>query len=281
LAATAADGEQSMSEIRVADYRVEPGAGLRLSRVPSRVGQPHEKNTAKEKTIRLQQRMLELQELLYAQGTRAVLIVLQAMDAAGKDSTIRRCFGPLNPHRCATAGFKQPTHVEQAHDFLWRIHQRVPPRGTIGIFNRSHYEDILVPRVKTGMDKQARERRYGHINAFERLLTDEGTVIVKFYLHVSKDYQRQRLLRRLHREDKRWKFQPCDLEERKRWDDYIAAYEEILEHCSTGQAPWYVVPSERRWYRDLVIATVLTRTLETMNPRLPVPSYDYQDSDIV
>lgn len=270
-----------MSELRVEDFRVEPGTAVHLDRIASCVGEKEKKAEAKEETVRLQQRMLELQELLYAEGSRAVLIVLQAMDAAGKDSAIRRCFGPLNPHRCSTTSFKQPTESERAQDFLWRIHQHVPRRGTIAIFNRSHYEDILVPRVKMGMRRGQRERRYGHIVDFERLLVDEGTVILKFYLHVSKDYQRERLLRRLHRDDKRWKFQPGDLEERKWWDKYMATYQEIFQHCSTERAPWYIVPSERRWYRDLVIVTALASTLESMDLQLPVPSFDYRDSDIV
>ena len=221
--------------------------------------------------------MQDLQERLYAESRRSVLLVLQAMDTAGKDSSIREVTDGLNPQGCRVWSFKAPSSEERAHDFLWRVHARAPKQGMIAIFNRSHYEDVLIARVKNLAPPDLIEARYGHINAFERLLADHGTRIVKVMLHVSKEYQLERLKRRLERPDKHWKFNPADLAERERWDAYMRAYEVAMERCSTDYAPWYVVPAERRWFRDLVLTQLLRETLEDMDPQYPAPAFDPAD----
>ena len=218
-----------------------------------------------------------MQEKLYAEGGQSLLLVLQAMDTAGKDSTIRSVTRGVNPQGCRVYSFKVPSANELARDFLWRVHHQVPPRGHIGIFNRSHYEDVLVVRVKQLVPEALLERRYDHINEFERMLSDHGTRVVKVMLHISKDYQLARLRRRLERPDKLWKFNPGDLKERARWEDYMRAYEIMLERCSTEYAPWYVVPAEKRWFRNLLITNLLLRTLDEMNPQLPDLSFDPAD----
>jgi len=216
----------------------------------------------------------ELQELMYAEGKHAVLVVLQAMDAGGKDSTIRSVFGRINPQGCRVWNFKAPSARELSHDYLWRVHHRAPGRGYIGVFNRSHYEDVLIVRVKNLVEEKRWKRRYEHINNLEKLLTDEGTVIRKFYLHISKDYQKKRFQRRLDRPDKHWKFNPADLKERAHWSDYRRAYEAVLERCSTEAAPWYVIPAEKRWYRNLLISTIMVETLESLKMEYPKPDFD-------
>jgi PPK2 family polyphosphate:nucleotide phosphotransferase len=203
--------------------------------------------------------------------------VLQAMDTAGKDSSIRELTDGLNPQGCRVWNFKAPSTEERAHDFLWRLHHRAPKKGMIAIFNRSHYEDVLIAKVKGLAPAALIEKRYGHINDFERLLADHGTRIVKVMLHVSKDYQLGRLKRRLERPDKHWKFDPGDLTERARWDDYMRAYETAISRCSTEHAPWYIVPAERRWFRDLVLTQLLRETLEEMAPQYPAPTFDPAD----
>lgn len=261
-------------------YRVEPGSDVQLSDCPSRVGEDEQKQLAKKVSSQLAGQLTELQDLLYADRSRAVLVVLQAMDACGKDSTIRRCFGMLNPQRCRTHSFKQPTRLEQWHDFLWRIHYRSPAKGIIGILNRSHYEAVLVEKVKRLAPADVIEKRYHHINAFEEMLADEGTTIIKFYLHASKPYQKERLERRIRRPDKRWKFNVNDLNERAYWEDYMRAYEAVLRRCSTNHAPWYIVPAERRWYRDLVIMQTLVEHLRALNLKMPEPEIDLESVTI-
>ena len=216
----------------------------------------------------------ELQERLYAEGKQGLLVVLQAMDAGGKDSTIRKVFGGLNPQGVVVSSFKAPSKIELAHDYLWRIHQCAPGKGYIGVFNRSHYEDVLIVRVHGWASPDSLERRYEHINAFEKLLSDEGTQVVKIMLHISKDYQLERFRRRLERPDKHWKFNPEDLKEREFWDDYMRAFEIALERCSTEVAPWYVIPAEARWFRDVAIAQLVHDTLAAMNPQYPKPGFD-------
>ena len=236
-----------------------------------------DKDDAKEMLDDNQEHLNDLQERLFAEGKQSVLLVLQAMDTAGKDSTIRKVMGDLNPQGCQVASFKAPSKEELAHDFLWRIHDHAPAKGMIGIFNRSHYEDVLIVRVHGWASPELIEQRYGHINAFEKLLADHGTRIIKVMLNVSKDYQLERLRRRLRRPDKHWKFNPGDLKERARWDDYMDAYETALRRCSTPYAPWYVIPAENRWFRDLVISRLLIDTLEAMNPQFPEPDFDPAD----
>jgi PPK2 family polyphosphate:nucleotide phosphotransferase len=250
---------------------VEQGKGLSLDMVVSRKGSDDDKKRYKSMLPLLQKEISKQVQKMYASRSHAVLIVLQAMDAAGKDSTIRRCFGPLNPQRCRTAGFVEPTRVEKRHDYLWRIHRRAPQRGTITVFNRSHYESVLVEKVKNLCLPDRLEKRYRSINDFERMLVDEGTVILKFYLHISKEYQKARLERRLRKESKRWKFAMSDVKERALWIDYQQAYETAFHRCSTAHAPWYIVPSERRWYRDMVIVSTLLNRLRALDLHFPEP----------
>ena len=262
-------------------YRVPTDGTFSLSSLdPADTQRLDEKTHKKEAKALLgqnQERLDELQERLYAESKQSVLLVLQAMDTAGKDSTIRKVVGDVNPQGCLVTSFKAPSNEERAHDFLWRVHEHAPPKGYIGIFNRSHYEDVLIVRVHGWAPPGLIEKRYDHINAFEKLLADHGTRIVKVMLYVSKDYQLERLRRRLRRPDKHWKFNPGDLKERKRWDDYMEAYQIVLRRCSTPYAPWYVIPAEQRWFRDLVISQLLVDTLEAMDPQFPEPSFNPAD----
>jgi PPK2 family polyphosphate:nucleotide phosphotransferase len=217
----------------------------------------------------LLERLSQLQTALYAESRQALLVVLQGRDASGKDGLIRKVFGPLNAQGCVVASFKRPTEYELARDYLWRVHQVVPPKGTIGVFNRSHYEDVLVVRVHQLVPKSVWSLRYQQINEFERMLSENRVRIVKFFLHISREEQQERLLERLRDPQKNWKFQVGDLEERKRWNDYTEAYEDALERCSTAWAPWYIVPSDRNSTRNLLVAQVLVATLEDMAPQFP------------
>jgi len=214
-------------------------------------------------------RMAELQELMFAEGKHALLIVLQAMDAGGKDSTIRRVMEAFNPQGCHVVGFSVPTELERGHDFLWRIHQHTPPLGHVAIFNRSHYEDVLIVRVNGLAPEEVWQERYQHINNFERLLADSGVTILKFYLHISKDEQKKRFQERLDRKDKNWKFNPADLETRAQWDSYMAAFEDVFARCNHPWAPWYIAPANRKWYRNLVISTAIVEALEKLDMRYP------------
>lgn len=259
---------------KIDDYRIKPGTKLRLADIPSDDTGGMDKEECRSKTLALLERLTELQDLFYASSERALLFVLQAMDTAGKDSTIRSVFGPVNPQGCRVTAFKVPSEHELAHDFLWRVHANAPPRGQIGVFNRSHYEDVLVVRVKGLVPEKCWRSRYDHINAFERLLVDEGTIIRKVYLHISKDYQKERLLRRLARPEKNWKFSPGDLKERALWPEYMKAYEEAISRCSTEWAPFYVIPAEKRWFRDYLIVKLLVETLEALDMKHPEPSFD-------
>ncbi|MEM8600909.1 MAG: PPK2 family polyphosphate kinase, partial [Bacteroidota bacterium] len=216
----------------------------------------------------------DLQERLYAQGSQSLLFVFQAMDAGGKDSSIRKVFGPLNPQGVRVWSFKVPSKKEAAHDYLWRIHRRAPGDGYIGVFNRSHYEAVLVEKVLDLAPADRVAKRYTQINDFERLLSDEGTTVVKVMLHISKAYQLERFKRRLRKPDKFWKFNPSDLDTRALWDDYMAAFEVALSRCSTVHAPWYVIPAENRWFRNLALAQLVRETLERMDPQFPPPDFD-------
>ncbi len=240
---------------------------------PSYVGQ-WTKKAARSELKNLQARLRQLQERLYAQGSQALLIVLQAMDAGGKDGTIKRVFEGVNPQGVTVTSFKAPTEEELAHDFLWRIHRHAPRHGYIGIFNRSHYEDVLIVRVNQLVPESVWQARYDHINAFERLLTDSGTRILKFYLHISKEEQRERFQERLDNPEKHWKFSLGDLALRQHWNDYMHAYEDAISRCNTSYAPWHIVPANRKWYRNLVITQTIVETLEAMNPTYPSPEPD-------
>jgi PPK2 family polyphosphate:nucleotide phosphotransferase len=215
------------------------------------------------------QRMADLQETMFAQGKHSLLIVLQAMDAGGKDSTIRHVMDGFNPQGCHVIGFGVPTELERDHDFLWRIHPHTPPRGHVTIFNRSHYEDVLVVRVNKLVPKSVWQARYDHINAFEKLLVDSGVTILKFYLHISKDEQKERFQERLDRKEKNWKFNPDDLKTRELWDDYMEAFEDVFARCNHPWAPWYIVPANRKWYRNWVVSSTIVETMEKMGLEYP------------
>lgn len=250
---------------------VPPGKTLRLADRDPRgtPGFDGDKEAGKARQLALNARLEELQERLYAQGTRRLLVVLQALDAGGKDGTIRSVFDGVNPQGVKVACFKKPTPIEEAHDFLWRVHPHAPACGEIAIWNRSHYEDVLVARVHDLCTETTWRRRYRHIAAFEQMLVDEGTTIRKFFLHISKDEQKKRLQERIDDPKKRWKWSSRDLDERARWDDYQQAYEDALAATSTHDAPWYVVPADRNWYRDLAVSEVIVDTLEAMDLKLP------------
>lgn len=257
-------------------YRVRPDQVIRLDE-----WDPDEtvlfdggKDEAKAQLPALNQRLDTLQELLWAQHTHKLLVVLQAMDTGGKDSTIRHVFEGVNPQGVKVHSFVVPTPEELAHDYLWRVHQCTPGNGEIAIFNRSHYEDVLVVRVHKLVPPEVWKRRYAHINAFEQMLADEGTTIRKFFLHISKDEQKKQLQERLDDPSKRWKFRKADLDERKRWPAYQEAYEDVLTKTSTDYAPWYIVPANRRWYRNLLVSQVLIETLESLQMSYPQPEED-------
>jgi len=253
-------------------YVVKPGTKLKIAGYPTNdTGKFKNRDDAALETAAHLRRLDELQEVMYAEGKHALLIVFQAMDAGGKDGAIEYVFSGINPQGCMVTSFKVPTPLEKAHDFLWRIHGACPPKGLIGIFNRSHYESVLVERVGQITAEKVWRKRYEHINAMEQMLTDEGTTIVKFFLHISKDEQKERLQARLDDPHKNWKFNPGDLEMRKQWDAYQQAYEDALQHCSTEAAPWYVVPADRKWFRNWVVSDVLVRTLEKLDMKFPKP----------
>jgi PPK2 family polyphosphate:nucleotide phosphotransferase len=262
-------------------YRVVPGERPRLAERDTAdtqgLSEAEDEDHVDALVAANQARMDDLQERLYAERKQSLLIILQAMDGAGKDSTIEHVLEGLNPQGVRVWNFGKPTEKELAHDFLWRIHKRTPGAGYIGVFNRSHYEDVLIVRVHDWAEPDVIERRYDHINHFEALLTDGGTRIVKLMLHVSPEYQLERMRRRLRRSDKHWKFNPDDLKERARWDEYMDAFETALTRCSTDVAPWYVIPGEERWFRDLVVSQLLLETLEDMDPQFPEPSFDPAD----
>ncbi len=215
------------------------------------------------------ERLRLLQRMLYARRGKAVLIVFQALDAGGKDSAVRRILGGLNPRGLDVTSFKAPTRTELAHDFLWRVHRAAPPKGHIGVFNRSHYEDVLIARVDGLAPPEVIEERYDHINAFEKLLHDSGTTILKFYLHITKEEQKARFEKRLRRPDKHWKFDPADLQKRKQWAAYIEAFRIALRRCSLPRAPWFVIPGNRKWVRDVIVARILRIGMEAMDLSFP------------
>jgi PPK2 family polyphosphate:nucleotide phosphotransferase len=252
-------------------WRVAPGTKLRLADVDTRskAGAPGDKLATSYIADQQVVQLGEWQNRLWAEGSRSVLLVLQAMDAGGKDGTIRKVFTGVNPQGVRVASFKAPTPTELAHDFLWRIHQEVPGHGEMGVFNRSHYEDVLIARVNGLVPKPVWRARYGHIRDFEANLVAAGTTIVKCFLHISKDEQAARLQDRLDDPSKRWKFAAADLDVREHWDDYQEAYEDAISETSTDDAPWYVIPADRKWYRNWAILQVLLATMERLDPQLP------------
>lgn len=260
-------------KIRANHYQVKPGTHVKLKEMDTRATDDFDgdKEAGKALLPKRTKRLGELQDILYAQGKHRLLIVLQATDTGGKDGTISHVFDDVNPQGVKVASFKAPSARELAHDFLWRIHAQTPGDGEIVIFNRSHYEDVLIVRVHDIVSKSVWKGRYEHINAFEKMLVSEGTTILKFFLHISKDEQKQRLQARLDDPTKHWKFNPEDLAERERWDGYQAAIEEMLQRTSTSYAPWYVVPADRKWYRNLVITQAIIETLEGLKLAYPEP----------
>jgi PPK2 family polyphosphate:nucleotide phosphotransferase len=254
-------------------YRIKPNSEIRLDQWdPNDKSEfPEGKKKAKGVIQNLTDELEELQELFYAQGKHKLLIVLQAMDAGGKDGTIRHVFDGVNPQGVKVASFKVPTPIELAHDYLWRVHPHVPGTGEFTIFNRSHYEDVLVVRVHNLVPAEVWGRRYDQINAFEKMLADEGTTILKFYLHIDKDEQKERFQARLDDPTKQWKFSSGDVEERKLWPKYMEAYETMLSKTSTEWAPWYVVPANRKWYRNMVIGSIIVSTLKGLEMTYPEP----------
>jgi len=256
-------------------YRVEPGSKLRLDRIdPGDTDGKSDKQQARAEIVQANQRLRELQYLLYAENRHALLICLQAMDAGGKDGTIRHVLGHMNPQGCRVQPFKAPTEEEAAHDFLWRVHKVTPRRGEVVIFNRSHYEDVLVVRVHELVRKKVWSKRYAAINAFEKQLADSGVRILKFFLHISKEEQLERFGKRLEDASKHWKISESDYSERAFWDDYQRAYEDALEKCSTRHAPWFVIPADHKWYRNLVISRIVQETLESLDMKLPPARVD-------
>jgi PPK2 family polyphosphate:nucleotide phosphotransferase len=249
--------------------RVAPGMSVDLSALDPNDTHGQLKSESKAELDAGLERLTTLQDRLWAESKHAVLVVLQGIDAAGKDGTIRHVVGGFNPMGCTVTSFKVPTAIEIAHDYLWRIHQRTPARGEIAIFNRSHYEDVLVVRVHELVPKGVWSKRYDQINAFEEVLAESGTTILKFFLYIDREEQKRRFQERIDNPDKRWKFRLGDLDERKRWDSYVAAYEEALSRCSTDRAPWYVVPSNHKWFRNLAVAAILADTLAGLDPQYP------------
>jgi len=254
--------------------RVEPGTRVRLSRVDPAETYGREKASAAGELAADLARLTDLQDRLWAESSKAVLVVLQGIDSAGKDGTIRHVMAAFNPQGCPVSAFKVPNTVEAAHDFLWRVHRRAPAKGEIAIFNRSHYEDVLVVRAHKLVPRARWSGRYDHINAWERTLVDEGTTVVKFFLLIDRDEQQQRLQARLDNPKKRWKFQLSDIEERKLWDSYIRAFEDCLSKTSTDWAPWYLIPANRKWFRNLAVAQILADVLRDLRPRYPKPAGD-------
>jgi PPK2 family polyphosphate:nucleotide phosphotransferase len=258
----------------------EPGTPVNLADFDPDDKGGMSKDDAKKELEDLRERLANLQEKLYAERAQSLLIVLQGTDTGGKDGTIKHVFEGINPQGVNVASFKAPTPDELAHDFLWRVHQQTPAKGFITIFNRSHYEDVLVVRVNNLVPEDVWQNRYDHINAFERLLADSGTHILKFYLHISRAEQKERLQARLDDPEKHWKFSKGDLPVREQWNEYMQAYQDMLTRCNTVYAPWYIIPANRKWYRNLVVSRVIVETLEQMNPQFP-PAEEGLDAVVI
>jgi len=259
-------------------FRVKPGSRVRLDRIDTAFKDKHEDQSAAAGEIdKFTQRLRELQYLMYAENTRSLLIILQAMDAGGKDGTINHVLGNMNPQGAKVYGFKVPSAEEAAHDFLWRIHQTAPQRGQVTIFNRSHYEDVLVSRVHNFVPKKVWSKRFDLINDFEKNLVDNGTHILKFYLHISKDEQLRRFKQRIDDPARHWKISESDYTEREYWDDYTKAFEDALSTCSTEHAPWYIIPANHKWFRNLAVSQIVVDTLESMEMEFPKPSVDIKE----
>jgi PPK2 family polyphosphate:nucleotide phosphotransferase len=261
----------------VEKFRIPPGERIRLKEFDPAFKGKHSKDHALERTKELCEKMSGLQQKLFAERKRSLLICLQAMDAGGKDGVIKHVIGSMNPEGCDVANFKEPTQEELAHDFLWRVEAKMPKRGQIAIFNRSHYEDVLIVRVHDLLPKKTWSERYEQINDFERLHIASGTRILKFFLHISKDEQLKRFEQRLDDPAKRWKISESDYSEREYWDDYVQAYEDAFAKCNTKEAPWFVIPADHKWFRDLAVSEIIVRTLESMDIQVPRPTVDIEE----
>ena len=260
------------------ELKVEPGTKVDLKDYdPDFSGKFKNEQETLEELARLKEKLFDLQALMYADNRYALLIVIQAMDAGGKDGLIRNVMATFNPQGCIVMPFKVPSEEERDHDYLWRIHHAIPRRGEIGVFNRSHYEDLLVVRVHGLVPKEVWKQRYDQINDFEKYLVENTVMIRKFYLHISNKEQEERILKRLLDPKKNWKFSSADLKERDHWDDYMEAFEDVLSKCSTKMAPWHIVPANKKWYRNYVVAKVLVDTMEGLNMKWPEPSPDVKE----
>ncbi|MDF1825762.1 MAG: polyphosphate kinase 2 family protein [Verrucomicrobiales bacterium] len=267
-----------MSDITLSDhpFKVQPGQTVDLNSWPTideelyPVNKPKGKDLFKQMSVQID----ELQAQMYAEGKHRLLVVFQAMDTGGKDGTIRNVFEKMDPQGVRSAAFKKPSSLELAHDYLWRIHQEVPQNGEVVIFNRSHYEDVLAVRVRELCPESVWQKRYEHIANFEQMLADEGTTIVKIFLHISRDEQKERLQSRLDEAEKHWKFNPADLEDRALWPKFMAAYEDVFSKTSTESAPWYIIPADRKWYRNLIVGDIIIKTLQGLNMKYPEVDFD-------
>jgi PPK2 family polyphosphate:nucleotide phosphotransferase len=259
-------------------FRVEPGSSVHLDEIdPGFTGKHEDEAGALERIAKGLTKLGRLQYLLYADCGKSLLVILQALDAGGKDGTVRHVFGAMNPQGTYAHSFKEPSAEEAAHDFLWRAHRVTPARGEVAIFNRSYYEDVLVVRVHDLVPKEVWSKRYDLINDFENNLTDNGTHILKFYLHISYDEQLKRFWQRLNDPDRQWKISESDYKECQCWDDYMKAYETALERCSTKHAPWFIIPANHKWFRDLAVTKIITETLESLGLKAPVPTVNIDD----
>ncbi len=259
-------------------FRVEPGTRIDLDAIDADFKPKGlSREDAEEEFRGLTSELRDLQHLMYAEDSRSLLVVLQGRDAAGKDGTIRHVFGPMNPQGTRVTSFKVPSREEAAHDFLWRCHKVAPKRGTVGIFNRSHYEEVLVVRVHSLVPENVWSKNYDHINAFERLLADNWTLVLKFFLHIDRNEQLERFKKRIDNPRKNWKISEADYSERPHWDAYTEAYEEALSRCSTDIAPWFVIPANRKWVRDLVIADIVAEAMRNLDMKFPAPDVNMDE----
>lgn len=259
-------------------YMVQPGSSVQLDQISaSDRGDVGTKKSGLQQLEANRRKLVDLQYLLYAESRRSLLIVLQGRDAAGKDGTIRHVLNAMNPQGCIVTSFKVPSRIEADHDFLWRVHRVTPQCGQVAVFNRSHYEDVLVVRVHGLVPPEVWSRRYDHINAFEELLRDHGTHVLKFFLHIDRDEQLERFKRRIDDPAKHWKLSEADYSERALWEQYTEAFQEALERCSTQHAPWFVIPSNRKWFRNLAISRIIVETLQNMDMRFPEPTVNMDD----
>jgi PPK2 family polyphosphate:nucleotide phosphotransferase len=255
--------------MNIGKLRAEPGARVQLAKFAADDTHGISKQHAADTHAKHVERLAALHDLLYGEHKRALLIILQGMDASGKDGTIKHVMSGVNPQGCSVTSFKQPSPTELDHDFLWRVHAAVPPKGSIGIFNRSHYEDVLVTRVHDLVPAAVWKKHYGQINEFERMLVENDVHILKFFLHMSKREQGKRFDERLRDPDKNWKSSPADFREREYWDQYYSAYEDAIERCGTKEAPWYVIPSDHKWFRNFAVAEIVVRTMESFRMKYP------------